>query len=816
MDQLRERLQQDVRLALRGIKRTPAFFATAVVILALGIGLSVAMFTVFRTVLVRKLPVTNQDRVVVMWTYRADPATDYSTGTKDLAVVRKETRTMQDVAAVAHWPATSTPFKYGDRPISLMRGMITGNFFDVLGVRPALGRLMTTSDDQPNGYVPGSTPRTDALVLSYRAWREKFGGDSAVIGKQLVEPLLGQKFQIIGVAPPGFDYPAHADYWIPMWGGWRSDVSAFAVVRLKPAASVAAARDEYLAIANRVEPLLKARGAYAATFAEIVLGNVTPVLIVLTAAVALLLAIACINVGNLMLLRASSRTQEIAVRRALGAEYGDIVRQLFVESSVVAVAGGILGLAIAISLVRLLVAFAPGNLPRVDDIQLSGAPISVAIAVSTLAVLVFGLAPALLSARSNIASPLRFDSRSGHETRHRRVLRQALVVSQVVLAVVMLSGAGLLARSLARLENQDAGYVSDHLSVLGYSWDAHKYATAPTLIPLGDRLAARIKQVPGVTSVTQIVVSPMLGNGVWQVRVQREDQTEAESVSNPTFATELIGPGFFDTFGIRVLRGRAFTADDREHAPLVAIVSEGVAKRMWPGENAIGKRIRLPWATPESFGGGNGWRTVVGVARDANLRTIREPSPMMFFPSVQGYWQGSIAIRSSVDLNALVPALRAAGHDADPSLELANHNTMDQILSEPLAQPRLGALLMSAFGGVALLLAAIGLYGLMASVIRDQTREIGIRMALGASPSRVSRDIFGRAAALVGVGTVIGVLAALLTSRLFAGLLFQVKPSDPVSLAGACLVLLAAGALASLLPVLRATRIDPVKALRAE
>jgi hypothetical protein len=277
-----------------------------------------------------------------------------------------------------------------------------------------------------------------------------------------------------------------------------------------------------------------------------------------------------------------------------------------------------------------------------------------------------------------------------------------------------------------------------------------------------------------------------------------------------------VGPGFFDTFGIRILRGRAFTAEDRENAPLVAIVSDGVAKRMWPGEDAVGKRIRMPSATPESFGGGNGWRTIVGVARDANLRTVRDASPMLYFPSVQGYWQGGIAIRSSVDLDALVPSLRAAGHDADPSLELSNHDTMNQLLSEPLAQPRLGALLMSAFGGIALLLAAIGLYGLMASLVRDQTREIGIRMALGASPARVSRDILGRAATLVGAGTIIGLVAALLTSRLLAGLLFQVRPTDPAALGGACVVLLAAGAVASLVPALRATRIDPVRALRAD
>jgi predicted permease len=812
------KLSQDLRFALRGFHRTPGFFGAAIGILALGIGMSVAMFTVFRTVLVRRLPVIDQDRVVVMWTYRDDPKADYTLGTKVLSVVARQSKTMREVAAVAHWPATPTPFRDGERAVELNRGMVTGNFFDVLGVRPALGRLMKPQDDEIPGSLPNASASPKALVLSYRAWREKFAGDSSVIGRRLVEPLVGISYTIIGVAPPGFAYPANAEYWIPMWSGWESTVSAFAVARLAPGASVAAARDEYLAIEQRVEPAAHFRGAHAATFTDTVLDNVRQVLITLTAAVGLLLLIACLNVGNLLLLRAGSRTREIAVRRALGAAFGDIVRQFFVESTVIAVVGGAVGLGVAIALLRLLVAYAPSNLPRIDDIQLSGAPVIVAAIVSMLAVLIFGLGPAFWAARSDLATPLRFDSRSGHESRRRRLTRQALVAAQVALATIMLGGAALLARSLQRLEGQDTGFVSDHLSVFWYSWNANRFASTAQMVGLGDRLTRRIRAIPGITAATPIVVPPMVGNGVFLIKFAREGQSDVDAESNPAFPVEMAGGEYFKTFGVRLVRGRPFTDDDGESAPLVAIVSDEAAHRLWPGEDAIGKRIRLPGAkkTFSSLMGGGDWRTVVGVARDTHLRTLREASPIVYLPSRQGYWQGSMAIRSSVSLAALLPALRAAGRDVDSELELWNPQTMDEILAQPLEQPRLGALLMASFGGAALLLAAIGLYGVMSSLVRDQTRDFGIRIALGATPARVRSDVLARAAAVAGLGAALGLFIALATSRLLTSLLFQVSPADPIALGGACLVLLVVAAVAAYLPARRATSIDPVQALRAD
>lgn len=811
-----DRLLHDTRFAWRSLRRTPGVFATAVLILGLGIGTSVAMFTIFRTVLVRDLPVVGQNRVVVMWTYGADPSSDLVSGTKDLSIVRQNSRTMQDVAAVAHWPAYPTPFRDGERSVALNRGMVTGNFFAVLGVRAALGRLLTSSDDEPPDSSSMKSSATTALVLSYRAWREKFAADSAVLGQRLVDPSSETAYRIVGVAPAGFDYPAGVDYWIPMWQGWQSTVSAFAVARLRPDATVAEASSEYLAIERRLEPTLALRGAHAATFADTVLGDARPALVLLTIGVAILLLIACLNVGNLLLLKASSRRREIAVRRALGATYGDVLRQFIVEAGIIAVIGGVVGLYLAIGLIHALPTVAPPNLPRLDEIRLSRAPVLIAMVVSSITVIVFGVVPALLSARSGSAIPLRHDARTGSETRRRRIARQALVSSQIALAMVLLGGAALLARSLERLETQDTGFVSNHLSVFGYAFDLRNYRTWPDVLPVGDAVVHRIQSIPGIVAATQIVVPPMLGNGIWLVRFSVEGQSDADSTGFTTVPAEMCGPEFFRTFGVHIDRGRAFTDDDRATSTLVAIVSESAARRLWPGQDPLGKRIHVPGAKPDNLVGGDGWRTVVGVAHDTHLRTLREASPMIYLPSLQGFWQGYVAIRSTVPLGRLLPALRAAGHDVDPRLELENPQTMDQILAQPLAQPRLSALLMSGFGIVALLLAAIGLFGVMASIVRDQRREFGIRIALGATPSRVRRDVLARASSIAGAGVVVGFLAALGTSRLLSSLLFQVSPADPVALGAACVALVGVAALAAYLPARRATAIDPVEALRAD
>jgi predicted permease len=810
-----DQIRSDSRFALRGFRRTPGFFVTAVIILGTGIGASVAMFAVFRTVLVKKLPVRDQDRIVVMWTYRT-PGSDFAPDPHLLAPFRHSSRTLSEFAGVAHWGATTSPFTIGDRTFAMKQGMVTANFFDVLGARPLLGSFFHRDDEEtafpPLGTDGGASRRK--IVLAYDAWRKQFGGDSSVIGKQVVDPTTKWTYIVAGVAPPGLAYPAGVDFWLPMRGGWTATISVFVVGRLASGATLAGARAEYVAFTNRADPNYKIAGAHAATFTDTVVGDVRPVLGILTASVALLLLIACLNVGNLLLFRASSRTREFAVRRALGAQFGDIAWQLLVESALLAAAGGSLGLLLSTALIRNVGLVAPHNLPRLDEVRLASAPVVPAIGITALTVLLFGILPTVMIARNDVTSPLRLGAHAGHESRGRRLARQALVASQIALAVVMLAGAALLARSLARLQGDDIGFDREHVLAVSFTPDWVADTTPQLLTEVAQRLQRRLASIPGIVASTPLVIPPMLGTGVWQVRFTKAGQSN-QAPSNVTASGDIIGPGYFRTFGVPIIRGRDFTDADDGSAPLVMIVNESFARLYWPGEDALGKQLQMPMAGG-AIVGGNGWRTVVGVAKDAHLRVLRESTPIAYLPVGQGLWQGYFAIRATESPAVLTPILRAAVAEVAPTTQLYDVRSMDDVLAPSLAEPRLATMLMTSFGLVALVLAAVGLYGVMASLVRDQTREIGIRIALGASVGRVRAEVLARAGAVIGVGAIAGLAGALATSRVLSALLFQVSPSDPTSLVGACVVLLLVGGLAAYFPTRRATRIDPVQALRAE
>lgn len=798
---LMDYLTQDVRIALRGFRRTPTFAITVLAILGLGIGASVATFTVFRAVLLERLPVREPERLAVLTTYK-DPTVEFGLQLQDLKQISAASRTIQGIAGYAHWGVAPSAMLDGERPLTLNRVGASGNFFDVLGAIPFKGRLLRPSDSYPGA--------PHVLVLSYNTWRRTFGGDPNILGRQIVEPYTRWAFTIVGVAPAGLDYPARADFWMPVPDD-AGGLGIIAVARLTRGATPEAARAELFGIMQRTAPEKQLRGAKAQDFSRAVLGDIRPVLSILTAAVALLLLIACVNVGNLLLLRTASRSQEIAVRRALGASYGDLVRQFLVESALLATGGGVLGLAVAQGLIRILVAYAPAQLPRTDVIALNGAPIAAAIGVTAIAMLFFGVVPALVAARSNVATTLRLDSRSGGDSVSRRRIRRLLVATQTMLALIMLAGSALLARSLARLEHINLGYDPDHLSFLSVSWPAVKMEGGPKLFPLGEETTRRWRAVPGVVAITPVMAAPMYGDNIFLNRLDREGQAPSELTSNPLFAWEVGDEEYFRTLGIPIVRGRGFLHSDREDAPHVAVVSEAVARRMWPGEDPLGKRIRLGPVDSAS------WRTVVGVAAEAHLRMLRTATPELYTPWRQSnYWQFQFAVRTTGALAAVLPALRRELQAVDPELALVAVDPMYSRLSGPLAQPRMSTLLMSGFGVAALLLSAFGLYGLTASAVREDTRNIGIRMALGATPEGVRRHVLQQALLTCGIGMVAGIAAALVGSRLLASQLYDVSPSDPVALLSACTVLIAAALLAAYLPASRATRIDPAKALRAD
>lgn len=802
-----DRVSQDIRIALRGFRRAPSFTATAILILGIGIGMAVAMFTVFDAVLIRTLPVREQDRIVELYTYRGDPNADFHLLRGDLPQVAATSRTMRDVAGVAHWGAASSPYLDGERSFVFNRAVVTGNFFDVLGTRAELGRMLRASDEGP-----GAAP---VMVLSHTTWRKVFGGDSSVIGRRLVDAFGRTSYQIVGVAPPGLDYPTGAGLWIPAWQP-STNLSVIAVARLAPDARPQAAQTEFLGTMRRLFPDREFDGAHVETFTQAVVGDVRPVLVVLSAAVGLLLLVACVNAGNLLLLRATSRARELSIRRALGATPGDVARLLVAESTLLGMGGGALGLVCAVALIRVLLAVAPSGLPRTDVIALGGTPLGIALAVTFAAVLVFGVIPALMASRGQLATPLRFDSRAGTETRARRRLRYTLVGAQVALALVMLAGAGLLARSLDRLQRIALGYTPEGLAVLAVSVPPSEYSdpagqfNQTKMNDLGERLTSALGTVPGVTSVSPILIPPFLGNNVFIGRLDREGQTEEEIKSNAFAPVEVGGPDYFRTLGIPIRRGRAFTDADRETGPMVAIVGEAIAHRLWPNEDPVGKRIRF-WG-PDS----TTWRTVVAVAGDIRFRSLRESSATVYLPWRQAYWQGFFAIRTTAELASVLPALRRTAREVSPEVAVWQATPMTDLLSEPLAQPRMSAILLAAFALVSLTLAAIGLYGVMAAAVRGSTRELGVRAALGASPDRLRRGVLRQALGVAGTGALVGLAAALGTSRLLGRLLFEVSATDPIALVGAAALLMVVAFVAAYVPARQATRVDPVTALRAD
>jgi predicted permease len=790
------RLWQDARLALRGFRRSPTFTVTVVLILGIGIGVASAMWAVTSAVLMRPLPVADQDRIIEPRA-RDAAGVDLSMSPQEALQLARSSRTMRGIASFAHWGAVQSAFKDGDRSVEMSKAQVTGNFFEVLGARPFIGRLLQPEDDSTS----------HVLVLSYRVWRRQFGGDRAIIGRHLFDPYSKVRLTIVGVAPPGLDYPLGVECWEPPQFTFYVDL----VARLAPTATPGAARSEFLAAEREINTqrggVYNVVAADVKTLREAIVGDARQTIIVVTAAVALLLLIACVNVGNLFLLRATTRGRELAVRRSLGATAGDILRQLVVESAILAVAGCGLGLVVAAAADRGLIAAAPREIPNLDVVQAAGAPIGPAAAIAVFAVLLFGLAPAIAAVHRSPASPLRIDARSGGVTRHSRRLRHALVASQVALALIMLTGAGLLTRSLVRLERLPLGYQADHLMMLDLILPTD-IQTMADLLAVYDRVAPRLRTLPGVTALTPVEVGPFLGpsvfTGPWEVEGQSAEQADAY----PLVPIESGGSEYFRTLGTPIVRGRGFVDADGEHAPKVAVVSASVAHMFWPGQDPIGKRLRFRHDTV--------WRTVVGVAVDIHYRTLRAATPSVFLPFRQYFWQGNILLRSALTPAALLPSIRRAVAEGDPKVSVWDAVTMDDLLAGPLAGPRLSTLILSLFGLVALVLAAVGLYGVMASAVREQTRDIGVRMALGATPQRVRGEVLRRAMLVSLGGAAVGVVGTLAGSRVIASLLFEVSPTDPVALLGACVVLLAVAALAAYLPAYRASRVDPSRALQGE
>ena len=820
-------VRRELAYAVRSLRRAPAFSLTAVLILALGIGMTSAIFTVFDAVLLQRMPVRDEDRIVELSGVAGGAASEFPLGLAQFKRFRANTRTLQSVAALAHWRVIANTFDDNNRPVVLRQAVVTDNFFQVLGAAPALGRFFKPGDERPWG---ADNFQDAPAVLSYGAWQRLFGGDSSVIGRHLQEPAMNWRTTIIGVAPPGLDYPRGVEYWTASLYG-----SIDVVGRLTAGATPSSARGEFLAFIDNDPEIAKAFGAHSFgaqvhTVPQMVTGDARAAVLVLTGAVALLLLLTCTNVGNLLLLRAAGRSREMAIRRAIGARAIDLFRQLLSESVIIACAGGVLGVALAKLLLATVVHLAPTGLPRSDLIVLAGSSLRIGALVTGLTVLLFGVLPSLVALRVNRASPLRSDTRSGTEGRTVRRVRQTLVACQLALALIVLSGAGLMVRSLVRLSDLNMGYSPSDLTLLSASlrWrsiidecrppgaslttsDSMRWGrcTNTRIFDAHDRIMTLLRMTPSVVAVSPVTAPPFLGSNVWMGKIVADYQTESDAKTNPWFALDLVGPEYFRLLNVPILEGRGFTDADREDAPRVAVVTSGVAHRLWPNESAVGKRFHDPnQDSPDSL------VTIVGIVPDIHFREYRTATPTVFKPFRQVYAQGYFLVRTRGRSASALATMRRAVQVAGAVFVSAE--PMNDLIAPQLVPARFDALLLSLFGAAAVILAAIGLYGVVSSVVNQQTRELGVRMALGATAGTVRWMVLGRALVVACIGVGVGVAGTLAGSRLLQSLLFEVSPLDPMTLIGVTLLLLAIALVAAYLPARRATKIDPVRALRAE
>ena len=804
------RLLDDVRPALRSLRQSPGFAATAILTLALGIGLSTAVFTVADALLLRRLPVAAQERLVVVSSQMPSRAIDdFPIGLEGAREFARQARALSRVAFVAYEGAAPIAVREGSQLSRIHRAHVSGDFFSVLGAEPVLGRALRPEDD-----VRGAAP---VMVISHRAWQQRFGGAPDVVGRRITMHESGIAFTIVGVMPRGLDYPRGADAWTALLGSIPAQNEPFVALhllgRLAPGATAERARDEMTAFHGRegAPPYAKDLRGTARPLPALLLGDTRQAVLVFAAASALLLLVTCINVANLLLVRGLGRVREMAVRAALGASRARVVGRLVVEHALLALAGGVVGLLVASLAVEAFVALAPAGLPRLDEIALDRTALAAAFGITTLAMLVFGLAPALVTTKVELPQVLRSGGRHG-ASRGSALASQALVAGQVALALVVLSAAGLLARSFAKLERAELSFQASRLMVGELALSTQRWDTPVKQREMLAQLIPQVEALPGVEAVTPVVAVPFSGAHGWDGRPTADGQSAEEAARNPLLNMEVVAPSYFTTFGVPIVRGRAFSADDREGAAPVVILSESAVRHYWPGEDPIGKRLRLGPPNAPAL-------TVAGIVPDTRYRDLREARPSIYFPLAQSFFPfvpTTLAIRTRGDAAQLAPALERTIAEHAPGVALVSAAPFERFLERPLAQPRLNALLLAAFAGAAVLLAAIGLFGVMATMVRQRTRELGVRMALGATAGDVARLVLRRGLAIAAAGTALGILGALAANRVLESLLFETSPTDALTLASVAAVLLTVAAIASLVPARASARIQPVAALREE
>ena len=818
-------LRADVRLAMRTLGRRPALAAGIVLTLTVAIGVTVAAFGIVQAVLLAPLPVRDQDALVVLRVRDASkPAAlgDVALTNGFLDSLRARAPAFGALARV--FSAGATPFaaRYGDRRFGLATTAVGGELFEVLGARPALGRLMRPSDDSAGSEPP--------VVLSYVSWRTKFGADSQIVGRTL--DVLGMKGRVLGVAPPGFDYPAGTEAWVSLdqmerpYGADRApDGGYFDLVgRLRPGATAEQAQAQFAAVARTYvsAPMGPAvnRVVDIVPYPESVTGKTRTVLLVVAVAVLLVLCVACVNVAGLLLARGVERTPELAIRAAIGASRGRIVAQLLTESATLAALGGVLGAVLGAALLRLGVGLAPADWPRLDQVHFSGAVVGFAIAVTALAVLMFGLAPALSIAVPQLERELRSSGVRVSADRRTGRLRRAVVVVQVALAVVILAGAGLVGRSLAHIDDIDLGFAPRQHLIAGLELmvapTSDTAAMASYAVRFRTLVTESVRQLaatPGIVGVTTTTVEPFSDVGL-TAHYLAEGQPPDAASRNPMVDWDVAAPGYFQALGMRLERGRFFGPQDKPNGAPVAVVSAGLARAEWPGRNPIGQRVSLGLSNAHRV-----WYTVVGITADTRFRGLTaQPRPALYVSTSGGAFQGGVwlTMRTRGDPRAMLPVLTRIVRAIDPDAGIRKVETGAALLSAQTARARALATTLGILAVTVLLLAALGVFALLATLVRGRTHEIGVRIALGASDRNIRSLVVTHALRMGLAGAAIGLVLAVAATRVLRAQLYQVSATDPLTMGVVVLVLIGAVLLAAYLPARRATRVDPLEALRSE
>jgi putative ABC transport system permease protein len=809
-----ETLQQDLRYAVSMLWRARAFTGAAVLTLALGIAGATVMFALVQGVLLRPLPVHHQDRLIVAWKeVRTSGSARYPFGNTAIEAVAQASQLLEKAAGVTRNGVARSVMIDHDTSSYANVALVTGGFFDVLGVRPILGRTLTPADEKDGAE--------QAIVISSGLWQRQYGGARHIIGRQVT--LAERPFTIVGVMPPDLDYPPGVEIWrttssVPTDGPFgaaaRREVNLLG--RLRPGVTLQQATSEIAALSQRLNVEVPANAPrdlmpVVRPFDDVVIGGVRTAMLALFGAVGLVLLIASANVANLLLMRGEARRGELALRAALGAGRGRLVRQVLSESLVLSVLGGIAGVAVAWSSLHALITLVPDGLPRVESVRIDLMVLLFSVLLIFVTALLAGLAPALLSLRKDLVSPLRGDTHGitgGGATRGRRTL----VVAQVALAVTVLAAAGLLIRSVLKLQSVDLGLAAERLVLLDLHMPAGKYAERRPRAQFLDDVIAQLESVPSIAGATPVNVSPFSDRG-WDVpRSTAEGQNADEAAANPSLNLESIHPNYFETFEVPILRGRSFTTGDREGTVAVAIVSEDVAARLWPGQNPIGKRLKMGGV--DSTGR---WYELVGVAAQTRYRTVTSPRATLYLPAAQFQMTATfLVVRTAAPLELVTSLATERIRTVDPDVRLMRVAPFTDILDRPLARPRFNAFLLSVFGIAALLLATVGLYAVMSAYVRQRDREIALRLALGATGTSVRRLVLSEAIRLAGLGAVVGAASAVGATRFLQGMLYEVDPLDPFAIVGAAVLLIAAAALASYAPVRRAARTDVVTVLRSQ